>query len=331
MERSQPTRRDAIKTALAAAGSVTALAAAQPPHPKPETILNNTREPSDVKPPPFCRVSLAQWSFHRALQKKELDNLDFAKTAKRDFNIDGVEYVNFFFKDKAGDAAYLAEMNKRAQGEGVQNLLIMCDGEGNLGDPDAAKRTQAVRNHHKWADAAKALGCHSIRVNGASQGSMAEQRKLITDGLTALTDYCAKLNLNCIVENHGGLSSNGPFIASVIYNVNANLAAASPQSTPRCGTLPDFGNFRQDDKTTYDRYEGTAAMIPFAKALSAKSYAFDENGNETTIDYRRMLTIARDAGYSGWLGIEYEGDKHSEKDGVRFTKELIERVKGEMA
>lgn len=322
-------RRDAIRTGVTTLG---AIGAAGVLGGAGSGAVPEARAFSDASgASTFLPISLAQWSFHRALEKKELDNLDFAKLAKREFGIEGVEYVNFFFKDKAKDSGYLAEMKKRAEGEGVQSLLIMCDGEGALGDPDGTKRTQAVENHYKWADAAKTLGCHSIRVNGGSGGPMEEQRKLITDGLTRLTEYCAKQGLNCIVENHGGLSSNGAFIASVIYAVNVNLGKAGAQTTLRCGTLPDFGNFRISDKSSYDRYEGTAAMIPFAKALSAKSYGFDEKGDETTIDYRRMLTIARDAGYSGWIGIEYEGDKHSEKDGVRLTKELIERIKTEMA
>ncbi len=161
---------------------------------------------------PWFEISLAEWSLHVAiLQKKELTNLDFPKIARREFNIGGVEYVNQMFMDKARDTAYLKELKGICDGEGVRSVLIMCDREGNLGDPDTKKRTTAVENHHKWADAAKFLGCHSIRVNAATGnvGTYEEQQKRAADGLHQLAEYTAKLGLNTIVENHGGLSSNG--------------------------------------------------------------------------------------------------------------------------
>src|SRR5688572_24345993 len=142
---------------------------------------------------PLFKISLAQWSLHKELGSKKLDHLDFARTAKRDFGIEAIEYVNSFFKDKAGDAAYLKEMNTRAAGEGVTQWLIMCDGEGNLGDPDEAKRLRAVENHRKWVEAAKTLGCVTIRVNAASSGSFEEQQKLAADGLRKLTEVGAAM------------------------------------------------------------------------------------------------------------------------------------------
>jgi sugar phosphate isomerase/epimerase len=261
--------------------------------------------------PPF-KISLAEWSFHKAIFGKQMDHLDFAKVAKREFGIDGVEYVNQFWKDKAGDEGYLAEMKKRAEGEGVNSLLIMIDGEGALGDADEGKRKQAVENHHKWAEAAKYLGCHSIRVNAQSAGSYDEQLQRAADGLRRLSEFAGKLDLNVIVENHGGLSSNGKWLASVIQTVGL----------PNCGTLPDFGNFGD-----YDRYQGVKELMPFAKAVSAKSHDFDENGNETRTDYFKMMEIVLDAGYHGYVGIEYEGSKLSEADGIRATQKLLERVR----
>jgi sugar phosphate isomerase/epimerase len=266
-------------------------------------------------PAPLFKISLAQWSFHRALGAKALDHLDFARVAKRDFGIDAIEYVNSFFKDKATNAAYLAEMNRRAAGEGVYQHLIMCDGEGRLGDPDAARRTEAVENHRKWIDAAKTLGCITIRVNAASDGSFEEQQKLAADGLARLTAIGAAAGINVVVENHGGLSSNGQWLAGVMKMVNH----------PRCGTLPDFGNFYE-----YDRYQGVADMMPFAKAVSAKTHDFDAQGNETTKDYRRLMKIVLDAGFHSWVGIEYEGTRLPEREGVAATLALLERVRREM-
>lgn len=267
------------------------------------------------------RISLAQWSLHRALFAKELDHLDFPKAAKMDYGIDAVELVNVFFKDKAGDHAYLAEYRRRAADVGVKTLLIMCDGEGALGDADDSKRTRAVENHYKWADCAKLLGCHSIRVNAQSSGGRDEQERLAADGLARLTDYASTMDLNVIVENHGGWSSNGAWLAGVMKRVNH----------PRCGTLPDFGNFEHAEGGPYDRYQGTLDLMPFAKAVSAKSHKFDAEGNETRSDYRRLLKIVADAGYRGYIGVEYEGDAHTEAEGIRLTKALLETVSAEMA
>lgn len=267
------------------------------------------------------RISLAQWSLHRALQAGEIDHLDFARIAREDFGIEAIEYVNQFFMDRATDASYLAEMNRIASDQGVTQHLIMCDAEGRLGDPDEAARTEAVENHHKWVDAAKTLGCTSIRVNAASEGMPDEQANLAADGLRRLTEYGASMDINVIVENHGGLSSNGEWLARVMRLVDH----------PRCGTLPDFGNWNVDDEMTYDMYKGVTELMPFAKAVSAKSHDFDEAGNESEKDYRRLMKIVVDAGYSSWVGIEYEGDRLSEREGIAATKQLLEKVREEMA
>jgi L-ribulose-5-phosphate 3-epimerase len=269
---------------------------------------------------PKFQISLAQWSLHKSLRAGEMDNLDFAAKTKNEFGIEAVEYVNQFFKDKAQDAAYLAEMNKRAADNGVTQLLIMIDNEGQLGHPDDAERAKAVNNHHRWVDAAKILGCHSIRVNASSRGSYDEQIALAADGLRRVTEYGDNQGINVIVENHGGLSSNGAWLSSVMKKVDH----------PRCGTLPDFGNFRLKDNEWYDRYKGVTELMPFAMAVSAKSQEFDQDGNETKTDYRRMMKIVMDAGYKGWVGIEYEGSKLSEHDGIKATKALLEKVRDEL-
>ena len=268
---------------------------------------------------PF-KISLAQWSFHRALRAGEFDHLDFARVARQDYGIDAIEYVNSFFFDKARDRAYLAEMNRRAADHGVVQHLIMCDREGRLGDPDAAKRTQAVENHYKWVDAARELGCITIRVNAQSEGSYDEQMKLAADGLRRLSQYGDTQGINVIVETHGGLSSNGEWLAAVMRMVDH----------PRCGTLPDFGNFEHAAGGPYDRYKGTAELMPFAKAVSAKSHDFDSSGNETKSDYRRLMKIVVDAGYHSWVGIEYEGSRLSEREGVAATLRLLQTIREEM-
>lgn len=266
------------------------------------------------------QISLAEWSLHKTLFAGKLTNLEFPVVARTTYGIDAVEYVNQFFKDKAEDAAYLRDLKSRADANGVKSLLIMCDGEGELGDPDPAARTRAVENHYRWVTAATSLGCHSIRVNAQSRGSPDEQRRLAADGLRRLTEFAARHELNVIVENHGGLSSNGAWLAGVMKAVDH----------PRCGTLPDFGNFQVAENDWYDRYKGVAELMPFAKAVSAKSHDFDAAGNETRTDYRRIMRIVLDAGYRGSVGIEYEGDRLSEEDGIRATKGLLERVRTEL-
>jgi sugar phosphate isomerase/epimerase len=295
-------RRDFIQQSAAAIGAVALTAGAGDP------LLAATKQ--------LFKISLAQWSLHRALFKKELDNLDFAKTARLDFGIGAVEYVNQFFKDKARDRAYLGEMLKRSRDNGVVNWLIMCDGEGALGDPDEARRLQAVENHYKWIEAAKFLGCKMIRVNAQSRGAYDEQMKLAADGLRKLTEFGAKAKIAVVVENHGGLSSNGQWLTGVMKLVNH----------PMCGTLPDFGNFRVSKDEEYDRYKGVTELMPLAKAVSAKSHDFDERGEETHTDFHKMIKIVLDAKYKNFVGIEYEGDKMSEPDGIRATKKLLEKV-----
>lgn len=262
-------------------------------------------------------ISLAQWSLHKALYSKSMDNLEFAEVAKNKFDIDALEYVNSFFKDKAKDTDYLGQMKQRADDLGVKSLLIMCDGEGRLGDPDESARTQAVENHYKWIEAAKFLGCHSIRVNAASEGEFEEQQKLAADGLRRLCEFADTHGLNVLVENHGGLSSNGAWLAGVM-----KLA-----DHPRVGTLPDFGNFRVKDGEWYDKYKGVEELMPYAKAVSAKSHVFDEAGNESEIDYARMMKIVMEADYHGYVGIEYEGNVLGEMEGIAATKALLERVR----
>ncbi|HVS09761.1 MAG TPA: sugar phosphate isomerase/epimerase family protein [Planctomycetota bacterium] len=275
-----------------------------------------TQEPTPpVKPPPF-RISLAEWSLHRALQAGELEHLDFAPLARSSYGIEGAEFVNRFFEGKAKAEAYLKEMKRRADDAGVACLLIMVDGEGPLASADGVERARAIENHRKWLEAATFLGCHSVRVNAYGSGSPEAMRSQAADSLVKLAELAPALNV--IVENHGGLSSDGGWMSALMREAGH----------PRVGTLPDFGNFNLGEGPKYDRYKGVEEMMPFAKALSAKSYDFDEEGNETTIDFERMLAIVLGAGYRSWIGIEYEGKRLSEPDGIRRTKALLERLRG---
>ena len=269
--------------------------------------------------PKLFEISLAQWSLHRALQGGYVQPIDFPRITKEQFGIDAVEYVNSFFPERQPATKFVGDLKTRCNEYGVTSLLIMCDGEGHLGDPDNTARAKAIENHYKWIDCAVELGCHSIRVNAQSSGTYEEQQKLAADGLRRLTEFGDTKKINVIVENHGGLSSNGAWLAGVIKMVDL----------PRCGTLPDFGNFILDwgTREMYDRYKGVAELMPYAKAVSAKSHEFDKNGNETGTDYYKMLKIVLDAGYDGYVGIEYEGTVHSEMEGIRLTLELLKKVR----
>lgn len=286
-----------------------------------DTVVNTSKDIyNDVTNNLFFKISLAQWSLNKAFFGGQLDNLDFAAKAKNDFGIDAIEYVNQFFKDKGNDLAYLKQMKQRASDNGVKSLLIMIDREGNLGDLDDAARMKAVENHYKWVEAAKFLGCHSIRVNAYGEGTAEEVSKAAIDGLGRLSEYAAKEDINVIVENHGSYSSNGAWLTGVMKAVGKD----------NCGTLPDFGNFcikRGKDWSEcldeYDRYTGVTEMMPYAKGVSAKSHDFDADGNETKTDFSKMLKIVKDAGYRGYIGIEYEGSNLSADEGIMATKKLL--------
>lgn len=269
---------------------------------------------------PF-RISLAEWSLHRAIRGGDLTNLDFARVSKEEFGIDGIEYVSQLWEDKQAGAEYLAKVKKAAADAGVQNVLIMVDAEGALGDADDAARTKAIDNHKKWLEAAKELGCHAIRVNAQSSGSYADQLALAADGLGRLGEIADQYGLNVLVENHGGLSSNGAWLAGVMKRVGR----------PNVGTLPDFGNFCISGRGTpeavwYDRYQGMEELMPFAKAVSAKSYDFNEAGDCIETDYYRVMKTVLNHGYGGWVGIEWEGDSVGEYEGIKKTKALLEKI-----
>lgn len=270
---------------------------------------------------PLFKISLAEWSLNRPLFAGKLDHLDFPVVA-REHGIDAVEYVNQFFMDKAEDQAYLREMKHRADSEGVRSLLIMCDREGRLGDPDEAVRLEAVNNHKKWVEAAKYLGCHSIRVNGYSEGGYEEEMKLVADGLHRLCEFADPYGIDVIIENHGGFSSNGKWLAGVMKKADH----------PRAGTLPDFGNFRisgGDKVESYDSYRGVEELMPYARGVSVKTTAWDDEGNQSDLDYERMMRIVLDAGYRGYCGIEH-GPAGKEWEGIMEVKKHLQETRDKL-
>jgi len=296
------------------------LAACTPAEAEKETQQEDASKSAAV---PFFEISLAQWSLHKNLQAGKINAIDFPQVTRQKFDIGAVEYVNRFFIDYVEDFTWLGDLKQRCADFEVENVLIMCDGLGHLGDMDDAKRLEAVNNHKPWVNAAKFLGCHSIRVNAAGEGTAEEVQQAAIQGLGSLSEYAATEGINVIVENHGGYSSNGEWLAGVMKQVNMD----------NCGTLPDFGNFcitRGEDgcEEEYDRYKGMEELLPYAKGVSAKSYRFDDAGNEIDIDFERILKLVQQSGYTGYIGIEYEGSELDEYAGIKATKDLLERLRG---
>lgn len=282
-------------------------------------------KPTQIVDTPL-QISLAQWSLNKALFAGEIDPFDFPTIAKNDLGINAVEYVNQFYVDYAEDSSYWHRLKNKTDSAGVQNLLIMVDDEGDLGDPDPNRRARAVQNHHKWIMAAKWLGCHSIRVNAFGDGPSEVIKESLTDGLRSLCQFAEKQGINVLIENHGLYSSDASWVVQVIQAVNR----------PNLGTLPDFGNWCLSAKwgstrlgdcvEVYDRYQGLQEFLPYAKGVSAKSYDFNSEGGQDIIDYAKMIDILKSANYQGFIGIEYEGENLSEREGIIATKSLLEKL-----
>jgi len=285
----------------------------------------------------WFKLSLAQWSLHKMIQSGELDPVDFAQKAN-ELGFSGIEYVSALYTDylKKGDDAekamqeLLLILKDRSAHYQVDNVLIMVDGEGHLAELDDAERNQSVENHKKWVDAAAFLGCHSIRVNAHGEGTEEEVAAAAVKGLSALAGYAADKGINVIVENHGGYTSSGKWLSNVMKQVNL----------PNCGTLPDFGNFcinvsygsinAEECEDIYDIYQGVAELLPYAKGVSAKTYDFDDEGNQPLIDYYKMMKVVKDNGYTGYIGVEFEGDSMTEIEGIEATRRLIMKAAGEL-
>lgn len=299
------------------------------------------QDESTAEATPDFQISLAQWSLHKTffgdikndwawfgkmlLESPDSilqgeDPMNFPAMAA-EYGVTSIELVNTFYYTKAKDEAYWTEFLQKCDEAGVTVGLIMCDALGNLGDADPDVRMATVENHYQWVDAAKFLGAHSIRVNAAGAGTKEEVAANAVDGLKKLGEYGASKGINIIVENHGGYSSEGTWLAGVMEEVGMD----------NVGTLPDFGNFcmeRSPDGCLdeYDRYQGMMDLMPYAKGVSAKSNVFDEDGNERNMDYLRIMKIVKESGFKGYIGIEFEGQELSEDEGIKATKALLEKV-----
>ena len=304
-------------------------------------ILSSCEQPAKknkapTEAAPFFKLSLAQWSMHRMIKSGKVSPYAFAEKAKA-WGFEGLEYVNNLYPDvmKSDNkpqalAAFVAKSNEKAKEHGMKNVLIMIDSEGDLASSDTAVREQAIENHKQWIDAAEKMGCVAIRLNLHGEG---DEKRWVANSiasLTALSNYAAPKNINVIVENHGRLSSNAKLLMDVINGVDLD----------NCGTLPDFGNFCMSEgygslygnicDAPYDPYLGVQEMMPKAFGVSAKSFEFNAAGEETTLDYNRLIKIVKDSGYNGYIGVEYEGDQLSEEEGIAATKKLLQKIAKEL-
>lgn len=293
---------------------------------------NNPADKAASATAPFFKLSLAQWSIHRAIREQGVSPYDFAKLAKG-WGFEGLEYVNQLYTDVTKSEQpeeamqnFIARSNEEAAKYGLQNLLIMIDGEGDLSSSDEEKRIQAIENHKKWIVAANSMNCHSVRLNLYGENDPALWKQNSIASLTALATFAQPYNINIMVENHGSLTSQADLL----------MEAINGTGMANCGTLPDFGNFciergpNYSCVKEYDRYKGTTEMMPKAFGVSAKSHDFDAAGNETNTDYMRMLKIVKDSGYSGYIGVEYEGNTLSEEEGIIATRDLLLKVGAQM-
>ena len=270
------------------------------------------------------KISLAQWALNKSIKNGKLPILDFAKKA-RSFDIEGIEFVSGLYTrdtdilDRMSMNSLAKELIKRSDDYGIDNVLFMIDNQGDLASSNKNERFQAIDNHKRWIDLSAEIGCKTMRVNLNGEKDLNKWTKNSVKSLTALNKY--NENINVVVENHGGLSSSGKYLSNVMSKVKLE----------NCGTLPDFGNFCMNGSPwgnctqMYDRYLGTEELMPYAHAVSAKSYDFDDEGNETSIDYKRMMEIVKRSGYQGYVGIEYEGNRLGEDDGIIATKKLLEK------
>ncbi len=280
---------------------------------------------------PKIKTSLAEWSFNRAIYAGKLDHLDFPAKAKNEFGISAGEYVNGFFggtkmnfREAAKNKAYLNELLKRSQDAGVFNHLLMCDDEGPLSSTNEKERLESVDNHKKWIEAAKILGCLTVRVNLHGEGSPEDRKKASVDSLIRLAEFAKPMEINVVVENHGSVTSNAVWLSDVIKLVRME----------NVGTLPDFGNWcishpwgtiQEGCKEMYDIYSGVKQLLPYAKGVSAKTYDFDDKGEQPLLNYKLLLDIVKESGFKGYIGIEFEGLNQTEDEGVRNTQKLLKK------
>lgn len=254
------------------------------------------------------------------------DPMDFPRLARDAYGLEAIELEASLHYAHVRNDAYFARLRQQCDASGVRCVVISNMWEGNLaslqGQPE-----QTARNYHRWVDIAAIMGCRLLTVNvNARRGNRDLLAARAAEGLVALTSYSGPRGITVLVENHGWYSAYPPWLVGIMETVNS----------PFCKLSVDLGNFctRWDSgqcvEQQYDPYEGVALMMPHARHVSAKMLGFDERGNDVRTDYVRMLRIIRDAGYQGYIGIEYAGDQLSPDHGIRASLALLRRATSEL-
>lgn len=278
----------------------------------------------DTTETPKPKYSLAQWSINRDLFSGEMSTIDFVYAAG-EMGFEGVEYVNQFFIDKAEDFEFLDSLNAAAEEAGVKNLMIQLDHTGNLCASDETERNKAVETAKKWVDAAKYLNAPAVRVNAHGDGSADEMKTQCMDGIGRLAEYANTQGIQVLIENHGGVSSRGDWLADLVSSL----------SDKEVGSLADFHNWCYETvdgglwgecRNEYDYYKGFAELIGSAKGVSVKAMHFDSTGNEPNLNFHKFFKIMKEGGYDGYLGVEYEGNDLPSREGILKTKALAAKT-----
>jgi L-ribulose-5-phosphate 3-epimerase len=274
-------------------------------------------------------ISLAAWSLNQSFFKaKRWKNVDLPRICREQFDIGGLEFVNQFFENPM--RGHLNELKKNGNAHGVQFVLIMVDGEGDMSAADKKERLQAAVAHRKWVDIAHYLGCHAIRCNmGGPRKDWQNDKDIVSraaESFNHLLEYARGADLNVVIENHGGASSNADVVVSLMKAVN----------NPNFGTLPDFGNVNAGD----DHADVIRKIVPWAKGISVKAM-WAADGTHPRFDIEKLIGICKDAGYQGFWGIESSYGRsgarqddnlshdqlwNNEVKGVQLTKAVIERA-----
>ncbi len=271
-------------------------------------------------------IGLSTWSLHRHMgpikrqvvtdtgekhewteeYPEDVSLLDFAGFARKEYGLTHLELIQMSFPST--EASYLKKLRSAVEAAEavIENVPIDV---GDICELAPERRAEHVRNIKSWMDVAAAIGSRAVRVNTGPSREGSDALALAVESCKRLAEHADKLGLNVLIENHGGISSDPQLLKQLIESV----------STERMGACPDFGGF---DEAI--RYDGLQKIMPLAKLVHAKSYAFDEHGEETAIDYARCMQIVKNSGFSGVLSIEYEGDGNA-SEGIKKTKELILR------
>ena len=246
-------------------------------------------------------ISLAQWALVDEVKSGKWKTLDFPSVARKDFGLNGIEFVNTLFE--VPTEGYLRRLKKNAEDNNVTMVLIMVDDEGDGCSTTKEERKQFDINHRKWIDIAHFLGCTAIRTNcrGPKNISKDEALKHSVETYQMLLEYAAPAKISVLIENHGGVSNDADWMVSLIKEVNSLYF----------GSYPDW----RQPSADFDNIDYLVKMLPFAGGMSYRNQPTEELT-------AKMINISKDGGYRGWYGIESSG-RDAIKKGIELLKKYL--------